>query len=133
MMQVNRNPTLADLRRFGWAMLFGFGVITAIVAWRWGPVPAVPVLAGLGLTLLFLSLAIPTAAKQVYVAWMTAAAAMGKVMLPVMLTILFFTVVPIFSLIRFSDPLRRKLLAKGTYWERHKPHEPTLERMRRPF
>jgi hypothetical protein len=40
---------------------------------------------------------------------------------------------PLFSLIvRFGDPLRKKL-GGATYWEPYRPHEPTLERMRRPF
>jgi hypothetical protein len=40
---------------------------------------------------------------------------------------------PVFSLIRFSDPLRFKLKSGGSYWEDHPPHEPTLERTMRPF
>ncbi len=72
-------------------------------------------------------------ARPVYVAWMTVTVPIGLVMSTVLLTVLFVFVLPLFSLIvRWSDPLQKKLGA-STYWEEYKPHEHTLERMRRLF
>jgi hypothetical protein len=89
--------------------------------------------ASLGAALLALSRASRSMTKTVYVGWMTATAPVGIVMSTILLTVLFVLILPVFSLIvRMSDPLRKKL-GGATYWEDYKAHEPTLERMRRPF
>jgi len=153
MFVVNKNPTPADLRKFGWAMLVGFGIIALILWagpwlgawWRSQPAPSLAWLgstrqwfavavAVLALLLWAVSLFAPAIAKPVYIAWMTATVPIGVVMSTILLTLLFVFLLPPFALIvRLSDPLRRKLTKQGTYWEPYKPHEPTLERMRRPF
>jgi len=146
---VNKNPTTRDLHAFGKAMLLGFGILGALlwvvyyvrtdpgslVTWTGSgsQVTAVTFWA-LGAFLLALSFAAPAAAKPVYVIWMTVAAAIGMVMSTILLTVLFFVLTPIFALIvRPSDPLRKKLQAGGTYWEDYKPHEASIERLKRPF
>jgi hypothetical protein len=73
------------------------------------------------------------AGLRLYVAWMTMGGAIGAVMSVVLLTLLFIVFLPVFSLIRLKDPLRMKRGAAGSYWEPHRPHEATLERMARPF
>lgn len=146
---VNRNPTTKDLHAFGKAMLLGFGILGTLLwtvnyyraepgslfAWTGSGAQLTAVcLWGVGAALFLLSFASPAAAKPVYVVWMTVAAAIGAVMSTILLTVLFFVLTPIFSLIvRRSDPLRRKLRAGGTYWEDYKPHEASIERMKRPF
>ncbi len=149
MFTVNKNPTISDLRKFGWAMLVGFWAIGALL-WLspWLKTRDLPALGwsgtglqftaislqALGVGLCFLSLAAPPVARPVYVAWMTAAGAIGIVMSTVLLTVLFVFLLPVFSLVvRAGDPLRKRLTAGGTYWEDYKPHEATLERMKRPF
>ncbi|MGD2108830.1 MAG: hypothetical protein PVI86_05500 [Phycisphaerae bacterium] len=149
MFTVNKNPTSDDLRKFGYAMLGGFAVIgmllyfvpwiksrdASAIEWtgtllQWIAVCLPP----LGVMLCALSLLAPAAAKPVYVVWMTVGAAVGAVVSTVMLTVLFVFLLPVFSVIvRFSDPLRKRLKSDGTYWEDYKPHEPTIERMKRPF
>jgi hypothetical protein len=146
---INRNPSPADLRKFGWAMLGGFGGLGALLWvihwWRvsgggpfeWsgdGLQVTVLCLWALGLVLCVLSLLSPTLAKPVYVAWMTVTVPVGIVVSTVFLTLLFFIVLPLFSIVvRAGDPLRRRLTRGDTYWEDHKPYEPTLERMNRLF
>jgi len=71
--------------------------------------------------------------RPLYVAWMTGAMAIGAVMSTVLLTVLYFVLLPVFSLIRFKDPLRLKLKAEGSYWEDPSPHEATLDRTSRQF
>ena len=149
MFTVNKNPAAADLRKFGWAMLIGFGVIGALVwlapwfrtgdvgllAWaaRWNQIMAV-VFGGLGLALSILSFSSAAAARPVYIVWMTVAVAVGFVVATVMLTLLFVVLLPVFAIVaRWGDPLRKKRHAGRTYWEDYKPHEPTLERMTRLF
>ena len=148
MFTVNKNPGVSDLCKFGWAMLIGFSVIGAVLwtaAWRkhgghgllgWSGVGAQGValcLWALGAGLCALSLYSPASAKPVYVTWMRATAPIGMVMSTILLTLVFVLVLPPFALIvRMGDPLRKRL-GGDTYWEDYKPHEPTLERMRRLF
>ncbi len=65
---------------------------------------------------------------------MSLAVPLGIVMSTIALSILFFVLLPVFSLIvRRSDPLRKKITRSGTYWEDYKHYEPTLDRMQRQF
>jgi len=140
---VNRNPSLSELRKFGWVLLLGFGVI-GLIAWSawfrtwdfsgtWNQVFAL-VCWALGLVLGGLSLVSVGLARPIYVGWMTLFVPIGIAMSTVLLTVLFFLFLPVFSLIvRFGDPLRKKLRAHGSYWEDPRKHEPTLERTKRPF
>lgn len=149
MFSINRNPSPTDLCKFGWAMLGGFGGLGAVlwvIHWcrtadgelfEWtgdGARVVVLCLWALGVVLWILSLVAPVAAKPVYVGWMTVTVPVGIVMSMFLLTLLFFIVLPVFSLIvRTGDPLRRKLTKGETYWENHEPYESTMERMRRLF
>lgn len=149
MTTVNKNPSPNDLRAFGRAMLLGFGILGLLfwyfglrgagwlpADWGWngsGRHVTAAVFWGLGLVLFILGF-IPGVCRPVYVGWMTVAFKIGGVMTVVMLTVLYFTLLPVFSLIRFWDPLRLKLRPDlDTYWEDHPPHEATLERTMRPF
>lgn len=142
---VNRNPSSAELRKFGGAMVLGFGIIGSVL-WYLGPEPNGLRWAGVyqqklaiamwiaGVVLLLISLGSQSIARPVYVVWMTAAACMGMVTTFVLLSVLFFVLLPVFTLIRLKDPLRRKLLGPGeSYWEDHEHHDSTLERTIRPF
>ncbi|MGB2987591.1 MAG: hypothetical protein WBE26_17130 [Phycisphaerae bacterium] len=148
MFTVNKNPTVDDLHKFGWAMLVGFTVVGAVLwlahwlkaqdaglGWSGGGAQVTAVcLWVLAWALFTLSHLSPSVAKPVYVGWMTAVVPIGIVMSTLMLTVLFVLLLPVFSLVvRVGDPLRKKLTADRSYWEDYKPHEPTLERMRRPF
>ncbi len=143
---VNRNPDARTLRQFGWIMLGGFAFL-AMLLWRlkvpaearwqwvgaraqWGCVA----LLLLGTGVFALSKTSPAATRRLYVGWMTAARPLGIVMFVVGLSLMFFLALPVFALIlRFNDPMRRRLGAETTYWEPVKPYAPTLERMARPF
>jgi len=79
-----------------------------------------------------ISFLVPAAARHVYVGWMTVAMVLGAVMTHVLLTVLFVVLLPAFTLIRFRDPLRKRLRG-DSYWEAYDRHEDTLERVSRPF
>ena len=148
MFTVNKNPSATDLRKFGNAMLFGFAALavllwilpawkggTAALAWsgRSSQIMAI-VFAALGFGLFTLSRVSLAVTKTVYIGWMSAAVPIGIVMSTIALSLLYFILLPVFSLIvRRSDPLRRKLTRSGTYWEEYRHYEPTLERMHRQF
>ncbi len=149
MFTVNKNPTPQDLKKFGTAMIIGFGTL-AIILWvlpwiksgdssvlNWSAsrnqLMAIAFV-GLGLFLAILGHGMPGVAKPVYVTWMSIATPVGLFMSKVALSVLYFLLLPVFAIIvRRSDPLRTKNEGKDTYWEDYKPYEPTIERMRRTF
>lgn len=149
MFTVNKNPNANDLRKFGWAMLLGFGVLgillwilptirgteSATLSWTASREQIVALCCwGAGILLWAISMASQAAAKPVYVAWMSVMVPIGLVMSTIMLTLVFIILLPIFSLIvRLGDPLRKRLRREGSYWEDYKPYEPTMDRMARPF
>ncbi len=148
MLEVNKNPDEGDLRQFGIAMLGGFvvlGVLLWGIAWFkaeparglfvWSGAPVQYIVIAMwfvGLFLFALSRVSLEVSRAVYVPWMTVAMVLGVIMSNILLTVLYFTLLIPFTLIRLSDPMRRKLGGQ-TYWEDAKPYEPTLDRMRRPF
>jgi hypothetical protein len=71
--------------------------------------------------------------RLLYIVWMTGAMYLGLVVTTVLLSVLFVILLPLFSLIRLSDPLRLRMKSSGSYWEDPTPHEATLERTRRQF
>ena len=126
-------------------MLIGFSIFGAVL-WYKGPEPdsfswhnALPqkvaiALWSFGALLAITSVGPRSIAVPVYVAWMKMAMCMGTIMTFVTLSVMFLVLLPVFSLIRLSDPLRMKLKPTGeSYWEEYKEHEPTLERTARPF
>ena len=150
MFTVNKNPSAKDVANFGWVMLGGFGVIGVLLwyvavkphgAWTptdWGWSGAGRQIAAIILWILaILSLIVCRASfaagSRYYVIWMTGAMYIGTIVTTVMLTVLFFLLLPIFSLVRLSDPLRLKWHPRESYWEKPSPHEATLERTGRPF
>jgi hypothetical protein len=146
MQLVKRDPTPSELRTFGIVVFCGFLVIGAALWWlgrapesglRWtgsGRHWTAIGLWGLGTLILLLTLLSPSAGRPVYVLWMTGAGYLGTVMTFLLLSVLFVVLLPIFSLIRLKDPLRLRHAAPGaSYWEDHRHHESTLERMARPF
>ena len=152
---VNKKPTTSELHSFGWAMLGGFAVMGAIVwclpaikagikseetaSWamlQWGYSRVQWFSIGmwiLGPVLCVLSFMPYPLARAVYVGWMSVVVPVGMVMSTLLLTVLFVVVLPVFTLIRLKDPLRKRLKKDGSYWEDSKPHEATIDRMMRPF
>lgn len=145
MQSVNRSPSPSQLRSFGLTILGGCAVIGGLLWWKgrlpdagWGYAATglhqtALLLWGAGLALAVICSLSHALGKCVYVGWMTAAMYLGIVMSTLMLSVLYFVLLPVFSLIRLKDPLRLKLKTGGSYWEPHTPADTSLERMKRPF
>ena len=145
MQSIKKNLSASEVRNFGLITLGGFAVLGAILWYRgrssetglgwagdWKQQAAVGFWI-VGLAFAGICAASHTIGLKLYIGWMTAAMYMGTVMTTVILSILFVVLLPIFSLIRFKDPLRYKLSGTDSYWEDHEPHPATLERTARPF
>lgn len=135
---MGENVTTKDLRIFG----IGSGVILIVlgqlVNWRfeWESRQTVMmVMSGIGAVGAVMGLLAPRALEPIYKPWMAGAMVMGVVMTAVLMSVLFIVVVPIFSLIRFTDPLRMRLSKdpSDSYWEPHRNSEPTIDRFSKPF
>jgi uncharacterized membrane protein YhhN len=143
MFSVNRSPSPSDLRWFAGGFLVAFPLLGAVLfVWfgrpsdngaSWPVLGFSIAIAATGIAGGMVTLIRPTIGRKLYIVWMTATLPIGIAFTTILLTVLYFLLLPVFSLIvRRQDPLRRK--SKGTtYWEDCRPHEPTLERMRRPF
>lgn len=70
--------------------------------------------------------------SRIWAGWKKVAHAMGVFNTYLLLSVLYFLFIPFFSLVRFSDPLSKRLGA-ASYWRDRKPVPDTLERHRRPF
>ena len=149
MFTVNKNPSRSELRKFAVAVLIGFGVIggltwcaawyktgdTGALAWS-GRTPQFVALAAwlLGAGMAIAGFGPSSVGRPVYIVWMTFGTTIGMVMSTIGLTVMFFVLLPVFSLVvRTGDPIRKRLSADESYWEDYKPHEATLERMQRQF
>jgi hypothetical protein len=63
--------------------------------------------------------------------WKRFANRMGRIQTFILMTIIYFLIVPIFSLVRFSDPLKLRLKKKSaSYWETKKEIDTSLEKMK---
>jgi hypothetical protein len=145
MFTINKSPTPRDIRWFAVGMIVGIPAISLLILWKWSGRSdeattgsrvielALVGVAFLGILAGLAALVSPVAGRKLFVGWMTLTIPIGIVVSTLMLTLLYVVLLPIFSLIvRRKDPLRKKL-GGTTYWEDYKPHEPTLERMQRPF
>jgi hypothetical protein len=140
---VSKTPARSELRKFGVTILVGLFVIGLLLWWLKGPAEAADVpngwqvtaicLWGVGAVVCAISCLAPLGvARRLYAGWMTTALALGAVMTRVLFTVVFVVLLPFFALIRFRDPLRKKLTAES-YWEDYDRHDATLERVSRPF
>ena len=127
--------TTKNLRSFGLAMGGAFSVLAVLVLWRSGSEHRVTFTAALfavGAVMATLGLTAPGKLVYLYKPWMGFAHYMGIVMTHVLMTVMYFTFLAPFALIRLKDPLRLRM-GGSTYWEPYRNPEQTLERFQRPF
>ena len=127
-----------DLRIFG----IGSGIILTVfgflIPWRFefaSERTVMMALVAVGSVLTVCGLFVPRKLDPIYKPWMKGAMVLGTVMTVVLMSVIFIVVVPIFSLVRFKDPLRFRRTPDpgGSYWEPHRNSDSTLERFSKPF
>jgi hypothetical protein len=57
---------------------------------------------------------------------------LGKIQTTILLSVIYFLIIPIFSLLRFKDPLKKRL-GSQTYWQPFKSRPITMENFERMF
>ena len=137
-----RIAAVRELRTFGLTMLVAFCAFGGGLWYRY-PLPAPAdglsrpallaiLLAALGVGICGICFVWPTGGRHIYTIWMRFARVLGAIMTPVLFSILYFVLLPPFALLRFRDPLRKRLDGRS-YWEEFSKHEATLDRCERPF
>jgi hypothetical protein len=123
-------------RSFG--LLFG-GIGLGLAAW-WGwhaRMPAATIAGIVGATCLVLAFAAPAALAPLNRAWFRLGLLLGRVVNPVVMSVLFFLVVTPFALVmraRGRDPLRLRLdRAASTYWIERDPPGPAADSFDRQY
>lgn len=118
MVHINWKPDTTELRKFGVAMIVGFGIIGSVFLWRQHNEIAIgcytfgAVVGLLGLT--GLRIALP-----IYWAWMSIAFIMGNIMSRVLLTLVYYGLITPIGLARRAigrDPLLLKPTNRDSYW-----------------
>jgi hypothetical protein len=97
-----------------------FFAIFAVVAWRHYPSTLSYVLIGLVLVMLPIISFAPIILRPVFKLWLKVAHAVGWFNTQILLSIVFILVfIPTGLVMRLlrKDPMKRKMLAEGTYWE----------------
>jgi hypothetical protein len=128
-MNINKvnKPKLKDLelikeRRDIRIVFFIFSVLFAVFAWRYYASIVSYVLMALILLILPLIAFSPLTLRPVFRLWLKVAHIIGKINTQILLTVIFVLIfVPAGLLMRLlgKDPMKRKTLVGGTYWEQY--------------
>ena len=97
-----------------------FSAIFGVIAWRHYPSIESYVLSGLSLVLLPIVAFAPIILRPVFKLWLKIAHAVGWFNTQILLSIVFILIfIPIGLIMRLlgKDPMKRKMLEVGTYWE----------------
>ena len=134
LVEINWRPSARELRKFGIAMIVGFGIL-ALVAYFWWDTPTTAkVFCGIGAGAGLLGLTGTRAAMIVYLPWMAIAFVVGNIMSRVLVAAFFFGMITPMGL--FMRLIRRDKLQlrnkRSSYWD-DLPPPPDKERYERQF
>jgi hypothetical protein len=117
--RINTTPTKKDIRGFALVIVIGFGLI-AFLLYRSGRTSAAFLLFGTILAAAVLSVALSSSiGRRLYVAWMALGYAIGRVVSPIVMGVIYFALItPVALIFRWTGRdelgLRR---SKKTYWK----------------
>ena len=125
--EVNWNPDLRERRKFALSLIIGFpcvAIVLLVLGWLRGKgwnTPLAAVLAGGGLSVGLLLLALPQFARPLYVGWYFVACCIGTVVGNLALAIVFFVLVAGIGLLMRAlgrRPVRKTFDKRAaTYWQ----------------
>lgn len=118
MVRINWHPSASELRKFGVAMLVGFGLIGGLFFWKRMPAAAT-VCWIFGAVAGVLGLTGTKVAMGIYVPWMGVALVMGNIVSRVLLAVIYYAVFTPMGLVRRllgHDRLQLRRRQQDTYW-----------------
>ena len=125
LIEINRNPSPRELRWFGALFLVFFGVVGAVVVWRFHAMPVSKWIWSVAAVITLTYYAIPPLRRPVYLGWMYATYPIGWVVTHTILAAVYFLLLTPIGLVRRAlgaDPLQRRIdTDASTYWTEHRP------------
>lgn len=131
-------------RTYGLTLLGGFVAISALAWWHgssqsfwtwtgsaWQAIALL--LLTTGISLGTAGLVCPQKAEVVYRRWQAGSELLGHATNTIVLSVLYFVLLPPLALIRLKDPLRYRLGGSSSYWEDLPSAPPDLQRMTKPY
>lgn len=134
LVEIDWKPDARALRKFGVAMIVGFGILAAAAYFWWDRPTLALGFAIVGGVAGLLGLSGTRAAMIVYLPWMAIAFVLGNIMSRVLVTLFFFLMITPMGLIMRvvgKDALQRKN-KRSSYWD-DLPPPPDRERYERQF
>ena len=129
-----RLPTPSELRWFGLLLFAVFGLLAALVAWRFEAAGFARGLAGCGAALALLYYGVPPLRRPLYEGWMRLVTPVGWLVSHAVLAIVYFGVItPIGLVARLAgrDKLERRFAASAaSYWAARPPSADTSRYLR---
>ncbi len=119
LVSINWNPDARELRKFGVAMIVGFGAIGTLFLLLFDRPEAAIGCYGFGAVAGALGLTGAKVALPIYWAWMAVAYVMGNIISRVLLVLFFYLLITPMGLLRrffAEDTLQLKRRAVSTYW-----------------
>ena len=124
LIEINRNPSRRELLVFGALLFVFFGVIGAVLRFRFGWSGAAAAVWGTGFFLAAAHFLIRPLRRPLYLTWMYAAFPSGRAVSHLVLAAVYFLVLtPIGLTMRLlgNDPMNRRIeREKATYWSDRK-------------
>ncbi len=122
---INKNPSRKELLWFGAIFALFFGVIGALLLWKFDARTAAYVIWAAAGAVTVLYYIIPPVRRPLYLGWLYAAFPIGWVVTHLLLAIVFYLVfTPIGLIMRLCgrDPMQRRFNAEAaSYWTARKP------------
>lgn len=120
MIELNRNPSVRDLKWFGLLLLAFFGLLAAMALWRFEAPETARILLAVGAALSAVYYTVPPLRRWIFLAWMFAAFPIGWTISHVLLFVVYFGVLtPVGLVLRAvgKDPLERAFDRDApSYW-----------------
>lgn len=136
MIEINRNPSLRELRWFGWLQLPFFILVCWGLSRRTGLVVLPTMVVGVSLVVAIIAFVIPARLKLIYLGWMFAVYPIGWVVSRLLLAGIFYLVVtPLGLALRYLgyDPMQRRFDRNATSYWVARTEPPDMKRYFRQF
>ena len=125
MIEIKTNPSRRELRWFGLLFAVFFGLVGALIAFKFRLMDAAYIVWGSAGIITTLYYVVPPVRRPLYVGWMYAAAPIGWVMSHVLLALVYYGLLTPIGLLRRAlrpDRLCRRFQPDApTYWVEHRP------------
>lgn len=119
LIEIEWHPDRRRMRNFAWTMLVAFPLFGGLLAWRFHAIAPMVLCAALGAVFWAAALFVPPVGLWIYKAWMGIGYALGLIVAPIVIALIYYAVVtPIALVLRTAgkDPMQRRCRGATSYW-----------------